>query len=883
MNDKTKNGIDYASIKELVDRYRELQENGELKRYNEAETKTKFIEPLFEALGWNIRGIRKSNDKVTLEEKISKGRVDYGFWLNDTPKFYLEAKSLRENDILFGKGYDKQAINYSWLKSCSWAVLTNFRTLAVYNADKPEGDWFFTIHAEDFLDKDREKLEILSKESFEQNKIDEKALEWGKKLIKKPVDKQLLEDMIHFREVLSKDILRNNQNLNLSQDDIDETVQRILDRLIFIRNAEDRGLEPNELQSNFRQWSVQEKGKLISKIREIYARYKEIYDSGLFGEEDQSPHLSDTVNVSNEALREVIQGLYSPHDSYSYDFSIIVSDTLGSIYEQYLGNILKTTPKRAKLSESKIHRKEQGIYYTPSYIVDYIVKNTVGEFIKTHTPDEIRKVRILDPACGSGSFLIRAYKELENYWKQNSDFAQLTLDSEEFYSKKVEILKNNIFGVDLDPKAVEIAQLNLLLQISEKKQRLPLLQSNIKVGNSLIDDPSVSDKAFKWEEEFPEIMKEGGFDIIIGNPPYGAELKDLERQFISKNFEYCDSNKNTALLFIEKSFKLTKSTGYIGWIVPKSLAFSEHWKLGRELIKKNLSKVVDVSKAFQGVLLEQMIIILNKTVWVDYYELQDIYYGDSLQIGKNYIDLTDTILLHGKNEDFGIFKKMNDSRRYLGEISITKRGLPLQKHIVNENIGYPVLRGKGISRYIYSTNNEFLPEKIINKNKYKISFLAQPKVVSQRIVAHVTKPKDHIIIMSALDKKGLITVDTVENTISINDEFSLEFITCLLNSKLISWYAYRYIFSKAVRTMDLDEYYIGKIPLPNVKIKNEDFINLLNRMMTLETQISKIIVKGTDKQKSIEAEISKIDSLINQLIYDYYGLTESEKNIIENS
>ena len=160
--------------------------------------------------------------------------------------------------------------------------------------------------------------------------------------------------------------------------------------------------------------------------------------------------LQDDLYIENEALQEVIEGLNQSKDnSYRYDFSIIESDVLGNIYEQYLGNILKSTPKRAKLEESKTHRKEQGIYYTPSYIVDYIVKNTVGEYIKTHTPEEIRKVRIVDPACGSGSFLIRAYRELENYWKQNSDFAQLTLDSEEFYSKKVEILKNNIFGVDL--------------------------------------------------------------------------------------------------------------------------------------------------------------------------------------------------------------------------------------------------------------------------------------------------------------------------------------------------------------------------------------------------------------------------------------------------
>ncbi len=888
MNDKTKNDIDYVSIKELVDRYRELQENGELKRYNEAETKTKFIEPLFEALGWNIRGIRKSNDKVTLEEKISKDRVDYGFWLNDTPKFYLEAKSLRENDILFGKGYDKQAINYSWLKSCSWAVLTNFRTLAVYNADKPEGDWFFTIHAEDFLDKDREKLEILSKESFEQNKIDEKALEWGKKLIKKPVDKQLLEDMIHFREVLSKDILRNNQNLNLSQDDIDETVQRILDRLIFIRNAEDRGLEPNELQSNFRQWSVQEKGKLISKIREIYARYKEVYDSGLFGEEDQSPHLSDTVNVSNEALREVIQGLYSPHDSYSYDFSVIVSDTLGSIYEQYLGNILKTTPKRAKLSESKTHRKEQGIYYTPSYIVDYIVKNTVGEFIKTHTPDEIRKVRILDPSCGSGSFLIRAYKELENYWKQNSDFAQLTLDSEEFYSKKVEILKNNIFGVDLDPKAVEIAQLNLLLQISEKKQRLPLLQTNIKVGNSLIDDPSVSDKAFKWEEEFPEIMKTGGFDIIIGNPPYGkgieGELKFLNLKGIN----------DTYTAFMVKAKHLLKKKGILGFIVPVSWQTGERYIAFRKEILSELSpiKVVNLPfDTFEDAYVDTCIAIFTK-------DHTEKFYGYSYPKKMNVNRLLDVdsrfsiIMTNEIFEDKSLKIVLNDIakdilRRLdnkefvdLGSISKSTIGILASKYtITNDKLeGFlPFFNG---NVYRYKLTQSVI--KYVDMSKHRndsLYYYQNKRILVRRIISRKDRIMATIVDENFVNKKDLYSFKVT------NNEFLPEYVLGLINSKLLS---YIYVQTSTISTKDdfrqttLAE--LRRLPIRKVDEEEQKQVsNLVIKMIDLNKKLLDFKDKNSDKRIELEKRILETDKEIDDLVYRIYGITEEEKKLIEET
>ena len=578
--------IDFEKIKELISEYEKLKKSGEIWHKNETETRDSFIDPLFKALGWNMENRLNRTDSVSKEEKISKKRVDYGFRINGIPKFFLEAKSLREENIQTNSEYVKQAINYAWMKSCSWAILTNFETIAVYNADWKDSiypnNFVFVFRTNDFLTN--KNFIYLSKKAFENDELDNYAETVYKKQLKNPINKQLLQDMIHFREVLSKDIVRNNQDKHLTQDDIDESVQRILDRSIFIRNAEDRGLEENQLQSIVRQRNPKGNGHLVKEISRIYKEYDDKYNSKLFAH-----HLCDGLYIDNEALQEVINGLNQSQDnSYRYDFSIIESDVLGNIYEQYLGNILKSTPKRAKLEESKTHRKEQGIYYTPSYIVDYIVKNTVGEYIKTHTSEQIRKVRILDPACGSGSFLIRAYKELENYWKQNSDFAQLTLESEEFYSKKVEILKNNIFGVDLDPKAVEIAQLNLLLQISEKKQRLPLLQNNIKVGNSLIDDPSVSDRAFKWEEEFPEIMKEGGFDIVIGNPPYIAwdKINRKERSLFEKgsylNITYncrpnhADSQPNYYLFFMVKGTEILTNTGTLSFIVPQEWLYHNY-------------------------------------------------------------------------------------------------------------------------------------------------------------------------------------------------------------------------------------------------------------------------------------------------------------------
>lgn len=878
--------IDFERIKELISKYEEIKKSGEIKRYNEESTKKDFILPLFEALGWNVYNRGKRNDFISAEETISKKRVDYSFRINDIPKFFLEAKSIKEENIEDNYKYVSQAIDYAYNKACSWAILTNFETIAVYNADWKESNYknnvFFVLHPNDFLSNSH--FLLLSKKAFENDEIDKEALKYYKRPRKKRIDDQLLFDIIHFREILSKNILKNNQDKHLTQEDIDESVQRILDRLIFIRNAEDRDLEENQLLSNVRQWSQKGKGNLIKEISSVYKYYDNQYNSKLF-----SHHLCDDLYIDNEILQEVIEGLnHSKDNSYKYDFSIIESDVLGNIYEQYLGNILKSTPKRAKLKESKTHRKEQGIYYTPSYIVDYIVKNTVGEYIRTHTPEEIKKVKILDPACGSGSFLIKAYKELENYWKQNSDFAQLNIDSKEFYSKKVEILKNNIFGVDLDPKAVEIAQLNLLLQISEKGEKLPLLQNNIKVGNSLIDDPSITDKAFKWEEEFPEIMKEGGFDIIIGNPPYS----NIKSEDVLKNLSYFKNLSNgvvnSATLFLKKSLDLLKKNGSLGFIIPKSFTYVKSWRPIRKIIYENsqLLKLIDVSKAFKDVLLEQVIIIIekkepnpNETVSLisEFYtpsqSLTRISYGEII---KN-----DMITFQSNPLVMSIYNKLNTDVIFLGEISKNFRGINAQKFVSKKSKdGERILCGKGIQRYYIDNNcNYFINTNYISKIK-KAKRLKIPKIMVQNIIAHI---RDHIKITATYDSEGLLDLDTVNNILVEDPNFDPKYILVLLNSDLISFYAYNFIYSKAIRTMHFDRNYSDKIPIKKVSKDIQEYFS--NKVDILLNLYSKYLsdTKLSDRTIKLKQQIETIEKELNDKVYEIYGITDDERNLIETN
>ena len=448
---------------------------------------------------------------------------------------FLEAKAIRED--LSRKEFAEQAINYAWHKGAIWAILTDFEEVKVFNAEWKSTNYlqnqFFSLQCNQFLNN-FEQLWLLSRESLEQGLIDREAEKWGKKAKKIPVDKQLLSDLTKFRELIIKNILKNNTSKNLNEDDLEEMVQRIIDRLIFIRNLEDKQLEAPILQSLIRENTNK---KIYKKLNDVFRGIDDTYNSKLF-----TPHLCEEVVIDDDILEKTISGLFKTVDNtVHYDFSAIDADVLGNIYEQYLGHILKKTAKRASLTEGKAHRKEQGIYYTPTYVVDYIVKNTIGELAKDKKFD-LKNIKVLDPACGSGSFLMKAFDYLVTLdKKKNGEIFQTKLDltgASASYGRKVEILKENIFGVDLDPKAVEIAQLNLLLKTAEKKHRLPILQENIKVGNSLIDDPAVAgDRAFKWEDEFKDVMKNGGFDVVIGNPPYvrQEDIKDYKPYF-EKNF-----------------------------------------------------------------------------------------------------------------------------------------------------------------------------------------------------------------------------------------------------------------------------------------------------------------------------------------------------------
>jgi len=279
-------------IKALTEKYQDIVRTGRISKYNEEMTKKDFILPLFEALGWKTA----DSEEVSAEEQISKTRVDYGFRINGIPKFFLEAKSFRED--LDNRKFVEQAINYSWHKGCTWAILTNFEGLRIFNAEvKTQNPWMSqlkpTLHCTEFISK-FDELYLLSRESFENRLLDSEAEKWGKKAKKTPIDKQLLTDFTRFRTLLSKNITKLNSAKQVTEQELDESVQRILDRLMFIRNCEDRELEPKTLIANYREWESKGKGHLIKSLRATFVHFDDEYNSKIFAK-----HLCDDLEIDN--------------------------------------------------------------------------------------------------------------------------------------------------------------------------------------------------------------------------------------------------------------------------------------------------------------------------------------------------------------------------------------------------------------------------------------------------------------------------------------------------------------------------------------------------------------------------------------------------------
>ncbi len=408
----------------IVERVEEFERNKDIltkKGHGETNIRSNYIDVLFQALGWNMKShyeiVREYSQKDKSTDSGTK-KVDYAFKLNGKLKFFIEAKEASV-DLEKDKSeiYQEKRNAYSSNGKAPIVILTDFEEFRVFNVlkapnfDNPERELLkkYSMQYTDYLDKWDLLWDAFSKKAVENGSLDKLRGKIDKNT--KTMDADFLEQITGWRKTLAKNIALRNKDL--AADEINEAVQRILDRLLFIRNLEDREIEPENTLLNKTKISE----NIYKAIILIFNNLDKTYNGLLF-----KKHFSENLVVDDKTIKDIIKKMCYPVSPFQFD--VIEPEILGRIYEKFLGSRIKLTPNHQAKIEEKIEvRKAGGVYYTPEYIVDYIVKNTVGIKIEGLTPEDIKKIKIVDPACGSGSFLIGAYSYILDYhqkWYTNN-------------------------------------------------------------------------------------------------------------------------------------------------------------------------------------------------------------------------------------------------------------------------------------------------------------------------------------------------------------------------------------------------------------------------------------------------------------------------------
>jgi hypothetical protein len=611
-------------------------------KYNEAQLRQEFLNPFFEALGWDIYNKNRFSPEyrdVVVEDSLeiegSAKAPDYAFKIGPVRKFYVEAKKPAV-DIKYDIHPAYQLRRYAWNAHLPLSILTDFEEFAVYNCkNKPDPkdsaatarDLFYRYT--DYIEKWDEIAAIFSRDAVWQGSFDRFADTSKGKKGTTEVDDAFLKDIEEWRTLLARNIaLRNPQVLDERQ--LNYAVQMTIDRIIFLRICEDRQIEPENLLLD-----LTRAPGIYARLVEVFQRADLKYNSGLFhftpekGQTSPVDSFTPSLAIDDKVLKEIISSMYYP---CPYIFKEIPVEILGQVYEQFLGKVIRLTPShQAKIEEKPEVRKAGGVYYTPRYIVDYIVQNTVGKLLEGKTPAEAAALKIVDPACGSGSFLLGAYQHLLDWhidwyihndpdkWAKGKDPAILPASGGGWAlttRKKKDILVNNIHGVDIDAQAVEVTKLSLLLKVLEGESGqlslglervLPDLGRNIQCGNSLIGEDYFAGQLvvdeeerhrvnpFEWRHAFPQVFARGGFDAVIGNPPYvRQENLGVDKNYFQKKYGVYANAADLYAYFIETGINLLASNGYFCFIVSNKWLRASYGEPLRKWLKtKCIEEITD--------------------------------------------------------------------------------------------------------------------------------------------------------------------------------------------------------------------------------------------------------------------------------------------------
>lgn len=909
---------------------------------NETELRREFLDKFFTALGWDVaneKGYDELGKEVIHEFSVDvagqQKKADYAFRVGRGEKFdfLVEAKKPSVK-IESSQEAAFQIRRYGWSAKLPINILTDFEHFAVYDCrtkpsynDKASMGRIMLIHYKDYVSRWNEIVEIFSPEAVRKGSFAKYAESMKGKKGTADVDDAFLQEIERWRELLAKNIALRNETIDIAG--LNYSVQMTIDRIVFLRICEERGIEPeNQLQE------IISRDDVYQELCELFKRADTKYNSGLFHFKNEKEVISRpddltlSLAIDDKILKDIISNLYYPKSPYA--FLYIPSDILGQVYERFLGKVIRLTAGHsAKVEEKPEVRKAGGVYYTPTYIVEYIVKNTVGKLVENKSPKEVASLKIVDPACGSGTFLLGAYQFLLDWhlnWyvenepekaEKNKAIVKVGDGYRLSTAKKKEILLNNIHGVDIDAQAVEVTKLSLLLKVLENasgqlglgmERVLPDLGNNIKCGNSLIgydyfegqllpsEEERIRVNPFNWKREFSETFSHGGFDIVIGNPPwislsgkFGAEIYPPKQiEYLVQNYHGNTYMPNMYEYFVSQGLNLVKQNGYFSFIVPDRLGFNRQFVELRKRIL-NESRIVSLvyKTPFPNVTADTLIFVFQKgkpeesaIVRISEYEKTVIDQKQSDLLSRSgyvfgYFDDLKTMSLIDKIESSNI--------KPLKDYCDTTSGYGGKSKLITESQISPkqiqTLKGESIGRYALRRIFffEFKKENITGRTTDKNKLGATPKIL-------LRKTGDKII--ATFDETGIFPEQSLYFLFNKKDSVDYKYLLGLLNSKLLTvYYRAKSLTNKnsiaQVKKVDLDELPIHIVSTANEQAQHDKIVLLVEKMLELQKRLAK--AKTPQEQESLERQIQETDYSIDSLVYELYGLNEEEIKIVEGS
>ena len=921
--------------------------------FKEAHVRQNLIDPLFEALGWDVGNramtapqYREVIPEDSLDVEGQQKAPDYTFRVGSLPKFYAEAKKCGVN-IGTDPAPAFQLRRYGWSAKLALSILTDFEELSVYDctmrprpSEKASHARIQHFHYEEYPDRWQELWDVFSREAVWSGAFDQYAASKRKRGTSE-VDVEFLKEMESWRLALAGNMALRNKGLSL--DDLNAAVQLTIDRVVFLRMAEDRGLEPYE-----QLLKLCERPDIYRRfMHDLSRRADQKYNSGLFhfqkesGVSEDPDRITPKLAVDDRVFGPILQSLYFAYGS-PYQFGVMPVEILGTVYERFLGKVIRlTSGHQAKIEEKPEVRKLHGVYYTPTYIVDYIVKHTVGEQIEGRSPAQLagsnKTFRVLDMACGSGSFILGAYRFLldhylnwytehkpENFRKAiyrdpRNGHWRLTIE------EKKRILTTHLFGVDIDPQAVEVTKLSLLLKVLEGEtdqsfslsqlafgdRALPNLADNIKCGNSLIGSDYFADKLFvdpqemkrvnpfDWKQGFPDAVRAGGFDGIIGNPPYLfiTEVPKSDRQYYQDQYKCIAYRFDLYGAFIEKALtNLLSPKGHLGFIIPHTLLSNDSFRLLRAMLAKNtqIYRVVDLGPGvFQEAKNETMLLFFENAPPIPSSTVQvtrttpKAFAGqpESAEVLQRTWAAVDgePWLVHTSGESIAVLNKMARLPKRLKDFCTANQGVRTgdnEKYLATKKRGkawQPAAGGKEIGRYFPIPKGLFV--------------LYKPELLDAPRRAEIFTSKEKIVVQEirniSLRRRIVATVDTaktfcLQSTNVINEkngvDYDIRYFLGVLNSALVNYF-FRCSFPG---NNHIPSNQLLQIPIPVPEADEAlRMVRLVKHILDLHKQLA--TAKSAPQRTTFQRQIDTTDAGINQLVYELYGLTAEEIALVENS